>query len=768
MKKTVKWIAISCLALVVLVLIALAVAPLLLPLESMMAQAIEKQTGRPTKIESVALSLLGGAEVEIKGLEVGELKPYGDRPLVKLNRFSAQFALLPLLDGAFSINSVEIDGLELSIVSSKQGKLNIQDMPSEPEARAEGEASKAPRRQYMKDTPPDKPRFFLGQLEMTGSVVHLHNMASGQSAQWPITQAAMRTKLHRDIGMIDIKLKAPGLNFMVKTSQGPADEPTRVVAGLDLDEMGKLAAVVLPGLQCRGKIKLGLDVRGTGENPELRATLAVDNLYVHQPQSGVAPLDLQNAIVELAATGDTPGQTVELHKLYVWLPSAGYELNAEGAMSPGKAHGRLRQKADLAKMSRAFAAFMPKGLVLSGVSEHDVTLESDSQSITLNGGGYITDLSVLMPGAAKPFTQKSLENRYSLKLDGKGNVLIDELGILCPTTKIFVKGNASFGKIIKAQLTIKGPEADLDPFMALLPAPDGEQPAKSQEKTQPGQPAAAGDKAQPSRAKGSVAADVRKALEQVDLNLNLSVGRVIYSGLTLEGLSAKAKAGQGKAGLEEFTCLLFDGRLTAKAALDARQAEPASGVDFNISHMKITPERFKLLQKATHIFNMPMRIVKGDFYIKSKVKAKGLTPEQIKRTASGEGKIEVTDGVEVAFDALDRMQGAELFAPLVRANIPKFYSRLDGAYTMADGKLDYNLNLLESREKIDVRVTGSTLLANGEVDAKLLLSGEGIGRDLKRFLGPEGNLPIEIKGTLDRPVAVLRVSGGLLKGLFGD
>ncbi len=768
MKKAVKWIAIGCLALVVVVLMALAVVPLLLPLESMVAQAIEKQTGRPTKIASVSLSLLGGAEVEVKGLEVSELKPYGDRPLVKLNRLSAQFSLLPLLDGTVALGMVEIDGLELSVVSSEQGKLNIQNMPAGQKPKSGAEPTKTPDLPDMETAEAAKPHFFLGQLEMTGSVVHLHNLANGQSAQWPITQAAMRTNVQGKTASIDIKLTAPGLNFMVKTAQGPTDEPTRVVAGLDLDEVGKLAAVVLPGLQCRGKIKLGLDVRGTGEHPEVRATLAVDNLYVHQPQSDIAPLDLQNALIEFAATGDTPAQTVELHKLYIWLPSAGYELNAEGVMSPGKAHGRLEQKANLARMSQAFAAFMPKGLAMSGMSKHEVILESDSQSITLHGGGSITDLSLLMPGAAKPFTEKALDNRYTLKFDGKGNVLIDELAILSRNTKIFVKGNASFDKIIKAHLNVTGPDLDLDPFLALLTASEDGQPAKARENSRPGQPAKAGDNAQPNPPKGSVAADVRKALEQVDLSLNVGIGRIIYSGLMLENFMAKAKLGQGKADLEELSCVLFEGRLTAKAALDARKAEPESAFDFSISHMKVTPERFALLQKATHIFSMPIRIVKGEFYVKAKGKALGLTPEQIKRTASGEGKIEVTDGVEVAFDALDRMQGGQFIAPLVRQNIPKFYTRLDGDYTMSGGKLDYNLNLLESREKIDVRVKGSTLLSNGNVDARLLLSGEGIGRDLKRFLGQDGSFPIEIKGTLERPVAVLRVSGNLLKGLFGN
>lgn len=772
MPKAVKWIAISLLSLIVVVLLAMAVVPLLLPLESMVAEALEKKTGRPVKVESVSLSLLGGAELEVKGLEVEELQQFGDRPLIKLKRLYAQVSLLPLLDGTVILNKVEVDGLELSVVSSKQGKLNIETLAAYAKPETERhQPVEPPKTPDMETAETAKPHVFVSQFDMTGSVVHLQNLATGKSAQWPVTQATMLTKIHGDAADIHIKLQAPGLNFLARTTQGASGEPTRILAKMDLAEFGKRAAVVLPGLQCQGKTKLSVQVRGTSANPEVSAEWTMDNLYVHLPQSGIAPLELQNAIVELAVTGDTKARTVNLHNFRVWLPSAGYELKANCVMSPDKSRGELVQEANLAMMGRAFAAFLPKGLKLSGWSESKVDLDGDAESITLHGRNVIKDMVVHVPGAPKPFTDKHVELFYDLKLDGKGNVAIDEIAVMLDAVKFTAKGTASLGKIVKSKLQVRGTLLDLDSLMLLVPGSTGTEkqikPGRKEPVMAAGSQRDSGKKTTPDQDEAAMASDLRRALNKVDITLDLDIIDILYSGLEMKGLRATVKFGQGKAALENLYCKMFDGWLRATAALDAKPAEPSSELTVDIDKMTITPERFRQLQKATHIFSLPMRIVKGVFNVKAHVKARGLAPEHIKRTAEGKGEIKVLDGVEVAFDALDRMQGSAIFAPLVRENIPEFYSSMDGNYTMADGKLHYNLNFLESREKVDVRIKGVTMLSDGRVDAKMMLSGEGIGRDLRRFLEPDGTIPIEIKGTFEQPVAVLRITGSLIQNIFG-
>lgn len=768
MNKAVKWIAISSLILVVLILVALAVVPLMLPLESMIAEAIQKDTGRPVKVESVSLSLLGGAEFEIKGLEVGELQPYGDKPLVKLNRAYAQFSLLPLLDSTLALGRVEVDGLEISVVSSKQGKLNIEDMPAATQYRTSGSdqspASKPPTPEEIHAAKEDRPHFIIGRFEMNGSKVLLTNLATGHTAQWPITQAYMSSDIQGKTADVDIKLAAPGLAFSARTAQAATNEPARINAKIDLAEIGKLAAVVLPGLKCRGDIKLDLSVRGSEANPEVKALCTAEKLYFHAPWTGLAPFDLQELTMDMLAVGDNKAQTIDLRNLRIRSFPAGYDLRANGTMSPGKTRGKVLQMVNMDRMASALSPLLPKGLKLSGTINSDLDIIGDGNSITFSGETKGYKLAIQLPGAPHAYTDNTPSIKYNVKMDGQGNLLIDELALFSNAAKLFIKGTASTGKPFKAKLVARGPELHLDQMLALIPASGQGAPAGSSGEAKPAP-------AEPDKGHKPPTAALHRLLDDIDMSMDIKIDKIIHSGLEFERFEALAKASQGKLELQKLSSGLFGGSMGGTASLDANKPEPVISASAKVSDMTITPERFTRLQEATHIFSLPLRIVNGVFFVDAQIQAKGLTLEQLKRTAEGKGEMKVLNGVKVAFDCLDRMEGVQLFAPLVRDNIPDFYSRLNGSYTIGGGELHYNLDFLESKEKVNVKIKGLTMLADGRVDARLMLSGEGIGRDLKRFLEPDGTLPVQIKGTFTKPVAVINISDNLIKGIkgiFGD
>ncbi|WP_449246785.1 DUF748 domain-containing protein [Desulfarculus baarsii] len=762
-RKIVKWLLLAALALAVLAALALAIVPALLPLEDMAVQAIHEHTGRQARVESIDLRLLGGAELEVKGLRIDDLPRFGGRPLLKLDRLLVEFGLLPLLTRKVDLGQVLVDGLELSLVRDQQGALNTDFAAAQPPADQPAAPPETPPAEAPAADEPHAGSLIVRRLAISGSTIFLANLATGSQASLPLQKAELTTEFDAQTPLIQAQLAMPGLG--IEASGGQASAPAELKAEIDLAQLGQRLIVVWPGLELAGELKLAAAAVGPDNQKVINASCRALNLRISSPTPGQAPFELADADLTLAMVADQSARSLQLESLSLRSQAAGYEMKAHGLLAPGRAELVMGQKTDLAKLYRVLANFLPAGLTLAGQAEKEFTLRGDEKKFTLDFQSRADGLEVNTPGLARPFRQAQLISQGKLIVDAQGNMVIDKLSLECPDAHLEISGKAAVEPKKTAHLTLASKIIDLDAILPLLQALDQNTTA-----TPPKAPPAATARPAAPAKPADQAAQLVKILQEIDIDIELNLAHVAVGGHHLLGVNGRLLAGQGQAAIEGLKCGLLDGALNLDAKLIcAGNQEPKSNINLTATGLRIDKERYQHLKKNVALFYLPLSAIRGVFDIQAQLAAQGLDVETIKASATGKGGIQAPRGVEIDIDALGRMTGGDFLADIVRDNVPGQYGSLDGSYTLAKGRLDYQLLFADSPERIDVKLAGHTNLLDRAITAKLLLSGQGLGRDLRPFLGPDGAFPLELGGTADKPTAVLNIkeaAGGLLRGLF--
>lgn len=123
----------SKLILACLVLGALALAAVVLLFDpndhrDRLAALVRDQTGRELRLQGpLELSLFPWLAVEARDAQLGNAPGFDDRPMLQVERVSAQLRLLPLLSGKIRVGRVELNGLEIHLARDVQGHTNWQD-----------------------------------------------------------------------------------------------------------------------------------------------------------------------------------------------------------------------------------------------------------------------------------------------------------------------------------------------------------------------------------------------------------------------------------------------------------------------------------------------------------------------------------------------------------------------------------------------------------------------------------------------------------------
>lgn len=78
-------------------------------------------TGMPIKVEGITVSFLVNPHLDVSGLILG----YAEKPFITGRKVSTRFDLLSLLKGNLKLTNVSIDGLNINMASSRDGKWNV-------------------------------------------------------------------------------------------------------------------------------------------------------------------------------------------------------------------------------------------------------------------------------------------------------------------------------------------------------------------------------------------------------------------------------------------------------------------------------------------------------------------------------------------------------------------------------------------------------------------------------------------------------------------
>lgn len=134
MKKFIKWTGIALGTLIVLVILALIIAPFFIDIQKFkpaIEQQVTKAVGRPFSIGGeLKLSLFPLAGISFSDLHLGNPEGFEERDLLSIKSFDAKVKLLPLLSKDIQVRRFVIEGPRIVLEKTKDGKAGWQGLGS--------------------------------------------------------------------------------------------------------------------------------------------------------------------------------------------------------------------------------------------------------------------------------------------------------------------------------------------------------------------------------------------------------------------------------------------------------------------------------------------------------------------------------------------------------------------------------------------------------------------------------------------------------------
>ena len=156
MSRILKWSAFIVAGFIVLIVLAVLIAPLVFNLEKLKPQIesqVSERTGRPFRLGGeLKPSVFPWVGMSLSDLELGNTKDFKDPTFIAVDHFEVRLKLLPILTGKYEFKKFVVDGARVMLIKNKDGRLNTESLvkttePSEksklPAAQPAAEASKS-------------------------------------------------------------------------------------------------------------------------------------------------------------------------------------------------------------------------------------------------------------------------------------------------------------------------------------------------------------------------------------------------------------------------------------------------------------------------------------------------------------------------------------------------------------------------------------------------------------------------------------------------
>jgi len=364
-------------------------------------------------------------------------------------------------------------------------------------------------------------------------------------------------------------------------------------------------------------------------------------------------------------------------------------------------------------------------VVLSGQTQLDVKGSAQLQLSENNQLVQLRDFAVETDFTGVPVKQLALETELTLALDKKqlewqwNKLQLDE-----------IKGSGqlsvNYAKQAVIKLDLQLDDVDTGSYI-------GENSA-----------AQAGTTAQ----QNSTEPDL-SVLRQFDLNLKLAVKSIKAAGLHTENLQLVLTNKAGLVQIQNASADLYDGKVLAKATLDARKTPVSYSFKKELSGLALRP----MLMDGADI-----DVLSGTAKLTIEGKGHSLLPEQIKKNLLATGSFEVTDGSLYGVNIAQMIRNAKatLKNEAQTGDAPEQktdFSSLTGSFNLTDGVLT-NPDLKMAAPLLRLAGKGSANLLNEELDYQLSTAlvntskGQG-GKEKDDLAGVE--IPLKISGTMQKP-----------------
>jgi AsmA protein len=234
-------------------------------------------------------------------------------------------------------------------------------------------------------------------------------------------------------------------------------------------------------------------------------------------------------------------------------------------------------------------------------------------------------------------------------------------------------------------------------------------------------------------------------LRKMVLDGKVHVGSLAAKGLKIQDIQLNVKGLNGVIQLDPLLANLYQGALTAKAAVDVRQDVPKTSLDFQTKNVQAGPLLRDLSKKD---------FIEGTANAQASISMAGDESERIKKTLNGKGAFVFTNGAIKGFDlaAMVRNVGAAFGLAQQEAERPRTdFSELNMPFTITNGVVDTTGTTLAS-PLIRVLATGKANLVDESLDMRVepkfvsTLVGQG---DTKAHSGIM--VPVLVTGTFSSP-----------------
>ncbi|RVT47295.1 AsmA family protein [Rheinheimera sediminis] len=239
------------------------------------------------------------------------------------------------------------------------------------------------------------------------------------------------------------------------------------------------------------------------------------------------------------------------------------------------------------------------------------------------------------------------------------------------------------------------------------------------------------------------------ALRQFELDLKLAVKTLKVSGLHTENLQLSLTNKAGLVQIQNASADLYDGKVVAKATLDARKTPVSYSFNQQLSGLAL---RRMLIDGAD------IDLLSGTAKLSIEGKGQSLLPERIKKNLLANGSFEITDGSLYGVNIAQMIRNAKATLKNEAQSTDNTeqktdFSSLTGSFNLTDGLLT-NPDLKMAAPLLRLAGKGSANLLTEALDYQLITAlvntskGQG-GKEKDELVGVE--IPLKISGTLQEP-----------------
>jgi AsmA protein len=239
------------------------------------------------------------------------------------------------------------------------------------------------------------------------------------------------------------------------------------------------------------------------------------------------------------------------------------------------------------------------------------------------------------------------------------------------------------------------------------------------------------------------------ALRQFDLDLTLAVKTLKAAGLHTENLQLSLSNKAGLVHIQNASADLYDGKVVAKATLDARK------IPVNYS---FTKQLSGLALRPMLIDGADIDLLSGTAKLSIEGKGQSLLPEQLKKNLLANGSFEITDGSLYGVNIAQMIRNARATLKneaqsTDNAEQKTDFSSLTGSFNLTDGVLT-NPDLKMAAPLLRLSGKGSANLLTEALDYQLstalVNTSKGqCGKEKDDLAGVE--IPLKISGTMQEP-----------------